>query len=224
MKRKHTLVVLGTMASDPYAGMAWMNMQITAGLRRLGHDVYYFEVTSTWPYDPVRNARVDDTDCAVPYLARVAESFGLGDRWAYRASFSNQEWYGLSRARAEDLLAHADAVLNVAGATRLDAVGLKVRRLVYYGTDPVYHEVGYANGVEQIRTSIDSHDDVVTYGENIGTLACPIPPLPRLRSRTRQPVLLDLWEAGPPSRQEFTTVGNWRQDGRDIEFQGETYL
>jgi hypothetical protein len=224
MKRKHTIIVVGTMASDPYAGMAWMHMQITAGLRRLGHDVYYFEVTSTWPYDPVRNTRVDDTEYAVPYLARVAESFGLGDRWAYRASFADGQWYGPSSTRAEILLANADAVLNVAGATHFSQEGLEVRRLVYYGTDPVYHEIGFANGVEEIQAIISEHDDVVTYGENIGTPGCPIPPLPRLRSRTRQPVLLDLWQAGAPSRAEFTTVGNWRQDGRDVTFQGETYF
>ena len=47
------LAVLGTRASDPYAGMAWMRMQIAAGLLRLGHDVHYLETTSTWPYDPI---------------------------------------------------------------------------------------------------------------------------------------------------------------------------
>jgi hypothetical protein len=223
MQRKRRIIVVGTMASDPYAGMAWMHMQITAGLRRLGHDVYYFEVSSTWPYDPVRNTRVGDTEYAVPYLARVAESFGVGDCWAYRASYADGQWYGPSSAQAEVLLGDADAVLNVAGATRFSQEGLKVRRLVYYGTDPVYHEIGFANGIREIQASIDEHDDVVTYGENIGTPDCHIPPLPRLRSRTRQPVLLDLWQAGPPSRTEFTTVGNWRQDGRDVTYQGETY-
>ncbi len=38
----------------------------------------------------------------------------------------------------------------------------------------------------------------------------------------RQPVLIDLWKAGPPPRVEFTTVCNWKQDG-DIQFKGETY-
>src|SRR6266852_995802 len=41
------IIVVGTLASDPSAGMAWMHMQIALGLRRLGHDVYYFEVTSS---------------------------------------------------------------------------------------------------------------------------------------------------------------------------------
>jgi YHS domain-containing protein len=217
------MVVVGTLVSNPYAGMAWMHMQITAGLRRLGHDTYYLETTSTWPYDPIRQMRVRDADYAVPYLARVAASFGLGDKWAYRRSYSDKEWFGLSRARAEDVLAHADAVLNVAGATLLAEEGLKVGHLVYFGTDPVIHEISYAHGDEVTRSLIAEQDACVTYGENIGSPDCPIPPLPRLRARTRQPVLLDLWRNGPPSKAEFTTVGNWQQAGCDVEYQGQTY-
>jgi hypothetical protein len=217
------LVVLGTLANDPYAGMAWMQMQIAVGLRRLGHDVHYFETTSGWPYDPVRQARVCNSEYAVPYLARVAERFGMSDRWAYRRSYSDKAWFGPSGAKAEELLAHADAVLNVAVATRLAEEGLKVGRLVGFGTDPVYQEIAFANGQEDVTTLIDEHDDFVTYGENIGAEDCPVPPLPGLRSRTRQPVLLDLWEAGPPRREAFTTVCNWRQTGHEIVYEGETY-
>jgi hypothetical protein len=202
--------------------MAWMHMQMAVGLRRLGHDVYYFETTSAWPYDPIRQACVPDSTYALPYLQRVIESFGLGDRWAYRRSYSDRDWFGMSQGKAEELLAHADAVLNVAGATRLAVDGLKVGRGVYYGTDPVCPEieVAQAGGVHWI---LDQHTDFVTYGENIGRAECAIPPLPGLKAVTRQPVLLDLWEAGPPLRREFTTVGNWKQTGKDIVFEGETY-
>jgi len=34
---------------------------------------------------------------------------------------------------------------------------------------------------------------------------------------------MDLWEAGPPTKDAFTTVCNWKQSGRDLEFKGETY-
>ena len=68
-----------------------MHMQIAAGLRRLGHDVYYFEVTSTWPYDPIRQMKVCDSEYSLPYLARVAASFGLDGRWAYCRSYSDKE-------------------------------------------------------------------------------------------------------------------------------------
>jgi hypothetical protein len=221
--KPRTIVVVGTLASNPYAGMAWMHMQIAAGLRRLGHDAYYFESTSAWPYDPARNTAVNDSQYAVPYLKRIAEEFQLGDRWAYRRSYSDKQWFGLARNKAEELLARADAVLNVAGATRFAEEGLTVGRLVYLGTDPGVHEIGFARGDEDVRTIIDEHDDFVTYGENIGTPKSTIPALPRLRATMRQPVLLDLWRDGPPSKREFTTVGNWRQAGRDVDFNGDTY-
>jgi hypothetical protein len=217
------LIVLGTLASNPYAGMAWMQMQITAGLRRLGHDVYYFETTSNWPYDPIRRYKVCDSEYAVPYLARVAERFGLRDRWAYRRSYSDKEWLGLGRARAEELLRTADAVFNVAGSTKLAEEGLEAGRLVYLGTDPVYHEITFAQGDPETVKILEEHDDVVTYGENIGTGSSPVPKLPRLVARTRQPVLVDMWADGRPARAEITTVANWRQAGREVFFDGEDY-
>jgi hypothetical protein len=222
--KKLRLIVVGTMASEPYAGMAWMNMQIVVGLHRLGHDVYYFETSSTWPYDPVRGTRVRDSEYAVPYLERVASEFGLAGRWAYRRSYLDKEWLGLPREKAEDLLASADAVFNIGGASRFAEEGLQTGPLIYFGTDPVYHELAYAEGNANTREIVNEHDASVTYGENIGTEHCVVPPLPRLRARTRQPVLMDLWSAGPPSRRTFTTVGNWKQDGRDVQFLGETYL
>ena len=224
MKKQLNIVVVGTLASDPYAGMAWMNMQITAGLSRLGHNVFYFETTSVWPYSSVLQTRVNNTNYSIPYLKKIVQSFGLKDRWAYRSSFSeNKEWFGMSKTKAEDLLLNADLVFNISGATSFEKEGLKVGRLVYYGTDPVFHEIKYFQGDEVTKAVIDEHHDIVTYGENIGNADCSIPPLPRLRAKTRQPVLTDLWKTGTPTKKEFTTVGNWKQSGRDIEFNGETY-
>jgi hypothetical protein len=219
------IAVVGTLASDPYAGMAWMHLQIVVGLLRLGHDAYYMEVTSAWPYDPVQQQRTGNSDYALPYLARVAESFGLAGRWAYRRSYADKKWFGMSQAKAEELLAHSDAVFNITGGTRLRTKEeLSVNNLVYYGTDPVYPEIGFAQGDPIVSRTINQHDAFVTYGENIGSPDCPIPPLPRLKAHTRQPVLMDLWEGTVTPRPVFTTVGNWKQTGRDIEFRGETYL
>ena len=131
------IIVVGTLASDPYAGMAWMHMQIVLGLLRLGHDVYYFETTSAWPYNPVLQTRVNNVDYSIPYLKKITSDFGIENRWAYRASFSNKEWFGFSKAKAEELLKNADLVFNITGSTKFEEEGLKVGRLVYYGTDPV---------------------------------------------------------------------------------------
>ena len=224
LMKKLRLVVVGTLASEPYAGMAWMNMQIVVGLRRLGHDAWYFETTSGWPYDPIRGTRVCDSAYAVPYLSRVASKFGVGNRWAYRRSYLDKEWFGLPRERAEEVLGTADAVFNVAGASRFAEEKLKTGPLIYFGTDPVYHELAYAGGDPISAEIVNEHEASVTYGESIGLDSCLIPPLPHLKARTRQPVLLDCWRSDPTSRAAYTTVGNWKQEGRDVFYGGERYF
>jgi hypothetical protein len=217
------IIVLGTMGADPYAGMAWMHMQIAGGLLRLGCDVHYLETTSAWPYDPVQGMRVADPSYPTAHLAATTARFGLGDRWAYRCSWSDGHWLGPDAPRADELLRTADLVLNISGSTSLKEDRLGCPRLVYFGTDPVGDELLYSVGDPRRVAMIDEHQDIVTYGENIGTPRSQLPPLPRLRARTRQPVLMDFWESdssGPPMRNMFTTVGNWRQDGHDAVFQG----
>lgn len=216
------IVVLGTMGADPYAGMAWMHMQLAAGLLRLGHDVHYLETTSAWPYDPGAGLRQADATYTLAYLRRLTEGFGLGERWAYRRSWGDGAWVGPQASRAIEMLAGADLVLNVSGSTSLREDYLSAGRLVYFGTDPVGDEILYAAGDARKVALIDEHQDVVTYGENIGTTRSPLPPLPRLRAHTRQPVLMDAWHSDAAPREVFTTVGNWRQDGSDIEWNGRT--
>jgi hypothetical protein len=222
LKRTSSLriAVLGTLGADPFAGMAWMHLQIAAGLLRLGHDVRYVETTSAWPYDVERGSRVDDARYTLAYLARVTPRFGLGERWAWRRSWGDGAWFGPAAADAAQWLAGTDFVFNVAGATQVTRDGFPCGRLVHFGTDPVAEELAYAAGDARTVAHIDAHDDSVTYGENLGTPRSPLPPLPRLRARLRQPVLIDLWDAGPPTRAAYTTVGNWRQDGKDAVFQG----
>ncbi len=125
-------------------------------------------------------------------------------------------------ARAPDLLRSADAVLNITGSTNPEEIGVPCR-LVYVGTDPVLQELRIANGDVPLRERVAAHAAHFTYGENIGAPDCPVPPLPFPTRPTRQPVVLDLWDAGPPSRPAFTTVTNWQVQGYDVEYRGEVY-
>jgi hypothetical protein len=214
------IAVLGTMGADPFAGMAWMHLQLAGGLLRLGHDVRYVETTSSWPYDASQGTRVNDSQYTLAYLSRITAPFGMGERWAWRRSWDDGAWFGPAASDADEWLASTDLVFNVSGATQLKWNGFRCGRMVLLGTDPVTDELHYAAGDEYRVANVDAHDAVVTYGENIGTPRSPLPPLPRLVARTRQPVLMDMWNAGPPTREVFTTVGNWRQDGKDEVFQG----
>lgn len=221
MKRRLRTVIVGVVATNPYAGMAWMHMQIAAGLKRLGHDVLYVEIASNWPFDPIRDQVVEDSNYALPYLERITELFGI-DQWAYRRGYSDRAWFGPGADKAEEWLVSADAVINVSGATSFREENLKGGNLIHLGTDPVEPEVNYENQDACTRQVIDEHRASVTYGENIGTPVSPLPPLPHMLGHTRQPILVDLWNAGPPTRPEFTTVCNWKSDG-EVQFRGETY-
>ncbi len=222
MTARKRIGVLGTFANVPYAGMAWMHCQFLVGLARLGHDVFYVETTSAWPYHPLDLTTTDNPEYALNYLGRVLNRFDLGDRWAYRATYADGKRYGPLGAQAEDLLRSADAVLNITGSTTPADIGVPCR-LVYVGTDPVLQELRIANGDAELLGNVAAHLAHFSYGENIGAADCPVPPLPFPTQPMRQPVVLDLWESGPPPRNDFTTVTNWAVQGYDVCYRGETY-
>ena len=71
-----------------------------------------------------------------------------------------------------------------------------------------------------------AHSAFFTWGENLGRPDCrvPLPPEQFHFKPTRQPVILDLWDTDLRARGDaFTTIGNWAQPYREVEFQGETY-
>jgi hypothetical protein len=151
---------------------------------------------------------------------------GLEGKWAYRALYRNPaECSGLSREALLQLYRDCDALLNVCGSTVLNEDHALARRRIYVETDPVTNQLELANGKEKTRAALLAHDTIVTYGENYGEADCGVPLGGFRYLKTRQPVDLDLWpmvfDAAAPS---YTTIGNWRQKGNDIEWRGETYF
>jgi len=222
MSSRRRIAVVGTFGSVPYAGMAWMHCQFLVGLARLGHDVSYLETTSAWPYHPHEMTTTSEPGYTLAYLQRVLDGFGLGQRWAHRAAYADGAWHGPLASKADELLASADAVLNITGSTTPEDIRIPCR-LVYMGTDPVLPELRVANGDCALLERLRAHQAHFTYGENIGATDCPIPPLPFPTRPTRQPVVLDLWDGGAPARRDFTTVTNWEVTGYDCSWRGETY-
>ena len=79
MKNQLRVIVSGLAALQPVGGMAWHYLQYVVGLARLGHDVYYFETTSNWPYDPGRQQKVADSKYVVP-----SPFGGRGPKWSQK--------------------------------------------------------------------------------------------------------------------------------------------
>lgn len=214
------------MGRCPFGGQTWLSLNWLRGFHRLGHEVWYVEDDTTWPYDAAADTITEDPGYATGYLHRTLSAIDLGDRWAYRPLYrGGGECHGLPAGGLRDLYRRCDALINLCGATVLNEEHALAARRVYVQTDPVTNELEVANGKLKTRVALASHDTIVTYGENYGAPDCDVPlPAGITYLKTRQPVDLDLWPmAFDPAAHSYTTIGNWKQLGLDVVWRGETY-
>jgi glycosyltransferase involved in cell wall biosynthesis len=130
----------------------------------------------------------------------------------------------LSESGLRELFRSCDALLNVVGATDLREDHMLAPLRVYVETDPVTAELRLANGDAHTAEAFGNHQLIATYGENYGNPDCRVPLGGRRYIHTRQPVDLELWPMAPaPEARYFTTIGNYRQAGGDVEWQGSVY-
>jgi hypothetical protein len=219
------IVLLGVMSRFPVAGEIWETVHYLVGLRRLGYDVYYVEAHGQ---PPLMLAPGDDNDgsaMAAAFIAGLMQRFDLGGRWAYHALHADGRYYGLTKGQLRKLYRSAALLINYHGSTWPLPEHSANGRLIYLETDPVSKQVALHHGDQSSIDMLAQHCAFFTWGENYGNPDCGVPLPDRFRFRpTRPPVVLDLWETGGSgSGQTFTTIGNWRQPGRDIVFQGELY-
>jgi hypothetical protein len=230
---KLQIIVMGIMGRTPFAGVALESLHYLEGFHRLGHDVYYIEDTWEWPYNPELNTVTDDCSYTVNYIARMMSWCGLPDRWAYRAVENDGRIYGLSGAQFARVFDQADILINLTGSTLLHDEHFRVPIRVYLETDPGLPEIEIAKGSQETIELLNAHTHHFTFAENLGAPDCGLPVGSYQYRFTRQPIVLD-WFTPPGgfaphgnhpngALLRFTTVGNWRQTGSDIEWNGEVY-
>lgn len=229
MAEQRRIVVLGAMAEMPYAGVAWQVLHYLEGLRRLGHDVSYLEDTGNWPYDPELETVTDDASGAAQRLGRLMEGAGFGGRWAFVNAAREGEVWGTTQQRMSEVVARAEVLINLSGATVLTEAHMEVPVRIYLETDPVTPQLEIALGRQSTLDFLAAHTHHFSFGERLGAPGCAVP-VERFTYRpTRQPVVLDWWPPPasfpqpPPDGLRFTTVASWEQTHKDIAFAGETY-
>lgn len=240
MSGKLRLVIMGILGRTPLAGVSWQVLHFLEGFRRLGYDVYYIEDTGGWAYNPLQkthgngceNTHASNCQYAVNYVAQLMSSFGLQDRWAYLSRVDDQ-FFGLSQTQVSRLFESADALVNLTGSTQLFEEHARVPVRIYLETDPVTRQIELVQGDRKAIDLLEAHTHYFTYGENFGAPDCSVP-LTRFNYQpTRQPIVLDWWTHDARLGSElndqlnvqgcFTTIAKWRQPGKDIEWNGETY-
>lgn len=224
MRSRLRLVVLGMMGRCPFAGQTWLYVNWLRALTSLGHEVYYIEDDIVWPFDPRQNRVTDDFHYAVDHVSRCMAHIGLRDRWAVRFFLRRGASWGMESSAIDQLYRTCDAVLNICGATELRDEHKVAPLRVYVETDPVIAELRVASGDNVMKSILDDHNAFFTYGENYGAADCGVPLSGLDFHMTRQPVDLGLWPMTyEPEATYFTTVGNYRQVGKDVSYGGEVY-
>jgi hypothetical protein len=222
---KGKIIVFGILFWYPLAGVTFQFLHYLLGLQRLGYDVYYIEDSARWIYDPRLNDLSPDPTGNLATVIPALEAHGLGDKWAFRGKYPDGKTYGLSDAQIDELYRDADAFLNVTGAQEIREEHLQVKRRIYVESDPFASQVKVAKGDASMIRTLEAHDVLFTFGENIGAADCGIPVDPRFNwLPTRQPVLLDLWPVVPTkTNAAFNTITTWHNKGKNIEWQGDTW-
>ena len=54
------IVILGMMGRCPFGGQTWLYLNWLRAFSRLGHEVYYVEDDTVWPYDPEKDSVTDE--------------------------------------------------------------------------------------------------------------------------------------------------------------------
>ena len=223
-KSKPRIIVFGILFWYPLAGVTWQFLHFMLGLRKLGYDPCYVEDSARWIYDPNLRDSSPDAQPNIDAVAPTLKAYGLADRWAFRGYYEGGKCYGMTETQIAELYATADVMINVTGAQDLRQEHLQCPVRVYLETDPVESQIQVAQGNPRTIATLDQYTHHFTYGENLGCPDCRLPNQRYHWRPTRQPVLLDLWEPLPPlNNTAYNTIATWRNKGKDILYNGETY-
>lgn len=217
------ILVTGLIGQYAFGGVAWDYIQYVLGFRALGHEVWYFEDTGAWAYDPVRQEPSADCGHNVRHLAKVMEDFGLADRWIYRNE-ADGTLHGADRP--DTIMREADLLVNVSGACWLREETSRIPKKLFLDGDPLFTQVTLAlkSADDPHQQQVRAHDAHFSFGLNLGEPDCLAPDAGIQWHPTIQPVDLAAWESTspPPPDAPWTTVMNW-SSYKPVGFQGRAY-
>jgi hypothetical protein len=189
-------------------------MQYLAGLKALGHEVYYLEEcgAESWVYDWEAGALTTDLAYPSDYVRACLEPLGMADDWIYRAG---EQSVGMEVEQFAEVCSRADLLLIRAVPLPLwrEEYTLPGRR-AFIDADPGFTQISLVSGHAELTATVERCERLFTIGQRIGAHDCPIPTAGRTWIKTLAPVSLPHWPvAGIGNR--GSGVGS-RESGLDV--------
>lgn len=212
------IVCSGFLLRYPLGGFSFHHLQYLVGLKRLGHEVTYFEHFG-WPsscYDPAIDDMTANCSYGVQYLHELLHPHELAGQWCYLSEDGTA--HGMSRDALATAIRDCDVYLNISNINWIDELN-QARRRVLIDTDPVFTQIkGHGMG-----GPFERYHARFTYGENVHHPSSSMPTGNARWLPTRQPIVPDLWPASAgDASAPITTVMNWSAYG-EHEHDGKVY-
>lgn len=209
------IIFSGSIGRFSVGGHAWVNIQYLAGLKALGHDVYYMEDCGdeSGAYDWMADDIVEGIDRPGAFIHDCLEPFGFSDRWIYRTTTQS---CGLTIAEFREICARAD--LLIIRAVPLAAWRPEYswpKRRIFVDVDPGFTQVSFMAGDALLQQTFAHCERLFSIAQRIGAEDCWIPDCGRCWEKTLSPVWIPAWplkeqDAGP----YFSTILQWKSFGR----------
>ena len=210
----------------PVAGVVWQTLHYLLGFERLGFEAYYVETHARTPSMLMTPRGRRQLGAGGRVHRRVMRRFGLADRWAFQALHDDGRCFGMSErelraplrlGRADDQPARRDAAAARAGGDR-------PARLPGDRPGPAADRAA----ARAARRRSTSSSPTAPSSPSPRTGAARLPPSRAATAstsarRASRSCSTSGRIARPQPADVFTTIGNWRQDWRDVTFEGERY-
>jgi hypothetical protein len=230
---KTRIIVTGLVGLYPLGGVAWDYFQYFLGFARLGFDVFYYEDSWTWPYNPVeRQFSADGTYSAI-FIDDFVKTYAphLNEKWHYL--HLHDKSFGMSQKDFNKVARTADLFLNISGACQVpDSLSPHCQK-IFLDTDPGYNQImlserfSWSDNIESWCKSVLAHDQHFTYAENIHADNCLIPRMGLSWKTTRPMVVPNFWaHTGvdqAPDTAPLTTVMTWNGFKGKLMYKGVEY-
>ncbi|HZD04132.1 MAG TPA: hypothetical protein VE173_04415, partial [Longimicrobiales bacterium] len=209
-RTRRTVLVSGMVAGVPgQGGAAWAVLQYVLGLQRLGRDVHLVEEVKRAELRPA-GVSLEATENA-RYFSAVVRRFGLEGRATLLVEGAGgREGPGLAGFRRA--LARTRVLLNLSGRLTDGEMLRRIPVRAYLDLDPAFTQLWQEQ--EGVDMGLGGHTHHVTVGLEVGGPRCALPTTGLDWIPTLPPVVLSEWTVGgPPERDAWTTVANWRAYG-----------
>jgi hypothetical protein len=217
------IIFSGSIGRCGVGGLAWMNMQYLAGLKSMGHEVYYLEECGqeSWVYDWEAEELTTELDYPAAYVRDCLKPLGLSGKWIYRAGNHDR---GMETAEFREICSKADLFIvhGVPFALWRDEYG-EARRRIFIDVDPGFIQMDLANGHPELENTIERCERLFTIAQRIGAEDCPIPTIGRQWFKTLPPVSLAEWSVAEDGEAtHFTSIMQWK-GFHEVEYNGIIY-